>query len=76
MERARLPTAARPDEDDELTVADLEVQLRDRPGPVAVNLRQLVERDLGHARIVANFTKASTGRRRTEAVRALPRAAV
>ena len=48
-QRARLPAAARADQDDELPVGDLEVQLRDRTGPVSVDLRQLLERDLRHA---------------------------
>jgi hypothetical protein len=45
---ARLAAAARADEDDELAVRDLQVEIRHGPGPVPVDLRQLLERDLGH----------------------------
>jgi hypothetical protein len=46
--RRRLATARRTNEDDKLPVADREVELRDRPRPVLVNLGQLVELNLGH----------------------------
>ena len=47
-ERARLPAARGPDEDDELAVADLEVEVADRMRPVRIDLVQLFELDLGH----------------------------
>ena len=47
-QRARLPAARRADEDDELAVADLEVEVADRVRPVRIDLVQLLQRDLGH----------------------------
>ena len=47
-ERARLTAARRADEDDELAVADLEVEVADRMRPVRIDLVQLLELDLGH----------------------------
>ena len=48
-QRRRLAAARRPDEDHELTVADIQAQGADGLGPVGVDLRDLVEYDLCHA---------------------------
>ena len=47
-QRGRLPAAGRPDEHDELAVGDLEVEVGHRLRAVGIDLRQALERDLGH----------------------------
>ena len=47
-ERGRLPAARRPDEHDELAGGDLEVRSRHGLRAVGIDLRQALERDLGH----------------------------
>src|SRR5439155_13049711 len=47
-QRARLAAARRPDEDDELAVADRKIEVGDGPRSVPVDLRDLLELDLGH----------------------------
>jgi hypothetical protein len=48
-QRRRLATAGGPDEDDELPVLDLEVEPVHGLRPVGIDLRELLERDAGHA---------------------------
>jgi hypothetical protein len=42
---SRLSAARRPDEDEKLAVADLQAQILDRPGPIGVDLADVVEDD-------------------------------
>ena len=48
-ERAGLAAAGRADQDDELTVCDLQIKRFDGFGAVWIDLRQLLQLDLGHA---------------------------
>ena len=50
--RRRLAAARGADQDHELAVGDVEVERGDRLGPVGVDLRQLLEDDLGHVLIL------------------------
>jgi hypothetical protein len=58
-QRRRLAAAGRADEDHELPVGDREVEVGDRLGAVRVDLRQLVELDLGHAPLLRNLLETS-----------------
>ena len=86
-QRRRLAAARRADEDDELAVRDLEVEVADRARPVRIDLRDVLERDLGHVpselRVgnavyglpqpwMALWRRSRPRRRRRESARAAP----
>ncbi len=60
-ERRRLPAARGPDEHDELAAPHVEVEVGDGLRAVGVDLRQALERDLGHVRLRARNLLGSSG---------------